>query len=324
MKRLNLHVMRTILILSLGSAMVLPGPSQRPSESFADTEAAGSRESLRRLLPDKAGADGWRMAREPDFFDSANLWEYLDGQAEMYLDYGFLQVVTTDYTTPDGTGSLAVEIYLMESPTHAFGLYAAERSSGERFIEVGVQGYIDENILNFWKGPYYVKLTSFGMVPGLQEIFMKLASVIAGNVKGRYSEPELFACFPEENRVKMSERFIPKNFMGHPFLKNGYRVTYRGAEGDYEAFLVHTDSADEAEEVFRKYQAFLESEDQEPVLTPASDYTLVLVQKAGKAVFLHKDFLGGVFGIGDSDASKKIVEEMISRLRHRAGRPEKT
>jgi len=152
---------------------------------------------------------------------------------------------------------------------------------------------------------------------------MTLAGMIAGNVRGRYGEPELFTCFPEKNRVKMSERFIPKNFMGQPFLKNGYRVAYRNGEGGYDAFLIQTGSTVEAEKVFRKYQAFLESQDQKLSLTPASDYTLILVQEAGKAVFLYGDFLGGVFGIGDSDASKKIVEEMIGRLRNRAADPKK-
>jgi hypothetical protein len=264
------------------------------------------------------------MATEPEFFDSENLWEFINGQAEMYLDYGFLQVVTVDYISPDGTRFLAVEIYLMESPTHAFGIYAAERAPGENFIEMGVQGYIGENVLNFWQGSYYIKLTSFETFSGLEETLMTLAGVIAGNVRGSYGEPELFNCFPEKNRVKMSERFIPKNFMGQPFLKNGYRVSYRNGEGGYDAFLIQTNSMVEADGVFRKYWAFLASQDQELSVTTESDYTLVLVQRGGKAVFLYAEFVGGVFGIGDSDASKKIVEEMIGRLRNRAGRPEKT
>ena len=324
MERLSLSAVRIILLLSLGSATVFPGPRLLPAESIADTESAVSRGSLRRLLPVVTGRDGWRMAAEPEFFDSENLWEFINGQAEMYLDYGFLQVVTVDYTSPDGTRSLAVEIYLMASPTHAFGIYAAERAPGENFIEMGVQGYIGENILNFWKGPYYVKLTSFEADSGLEEILMTLAGMIAGNVKGRYGEPELFSFFPEENRVKMSERFIPKNFMGQPFLENGYQVAYRNGEEGYDAFLVQTGSTVEAEKVFRKYQAFLASQGQKLSLTPASDYTLILVQQAAKAVFLYGDFVGGVFGIGDPYASKKIVEEMIGRLRNRADRPEKT
>jgi hypothetical protein len=316
--------MRIILLLSLGSATVFPGPRPLPTESFADTGSAGSRESLRRLLPMAAGENVWRMATEPEFFDSENLWEFINGQAEMYLDYGFLQVVTVDYISPDGTRFLAVEIYLMESPTHAFGIYAAERAPGENFIEMGVQGYIGENVLNFWQGSYYIKLTSFETFSGLEETLMTLAGVIAGNVRGSYGEPELFNCFPEKNRVKMSERFIPKNFMGQPFLKNGYRVSYRNGEGGYDAFLIQTNSMVEADGVFRKYWAFLASQDQELSVTTESDYTLVLVQRGGKAVFLYAEFVGGVFGIGDSDASKKIVEEMIGRLRNRAGRPEKT
>jgi hypothetical protein len=262
------------------------------------------------------------MAAEPEFFDAENLWEYINGQAEMYLDYGFVQVMAVDYISSDGTGFLAVEVYLMQSPAHAFGIYAAERSSDESFIEIGVQGYIGENNLNFWKGPYYVKLTSFEVLPGLEEILKTLADQIAGNVSGRYREPELFTCFPEENKIKMSERFIPKDFMGQPFLKNGYRVDYRDGEAGYHAFLIQTASLLEAEEVFRRYLTFLASQDQKPSMTSTDAYDLIQIQKEGH-VFLYGVFLGGVFGIGDPEASGKFIEELIGQLRNRARQSEK-
>ncbi len=324
MGRLSLNAMRIMFFLFLGAAPVLAGPGPRPTESLADTGSAERRESLKRLLPLETREGRWRIASEPEFFDPENLWEFIDGQAEMYLDYGFLQVATVEYASPDGTGFLAVEIYLMRSPAHAFGLYAAERSPSENFIEIGVQGYIGENTLNFWKGAYYVKLTSFEVYSGLEENLMTLASMIAGNVSGRHGEPELFACFPERNRVKRSERFIPKNFMGQSFLKNGYRVAYRNEGDGYDAFLVQADSRVEAQEMFQKYQAFLESRDQELALRPEKDYTLIQVWKTGEAVFWYDAFLGGVFDIGDADAAKEFVEEMIDRLRKRAGRADKT
>jgi hypothetical protein len=229
--------------------------------------------------------------------------------------------MVVDYISRDGTGFLNVEIYLMKSPAHAFGIYAAERSPDESFIDVGVQGYIGENNLNFWKGRYYVKLTSFEETPGLEESLMTLASRIAGNVEGRYHEPELFTCFPDRNRVKMSERFVPRNFMGQPFLRDGYRVDYREGEVEYTAFLVQSGSPPEAEAKFRKFQAFLESQDQG--MTSAGASTLRRVQKKGH-VFLHGVFLGGVFGLEDSEASKKFVERLIERLRNLVVQPEKT
>lgn len=35
---------------------------------------------------------------------------------------------------------------------------------------------------------------------------MKLALVTDNKIEGSYYKPELFACFPENNKVKMSER----------------------------------------------------------------------------------------------------------------------
>ena len=319
---MSLNAIRIILVLSLGVVMVLAGASLGHAPTRAATESAGMQEALRGLLPSETSTNGWSMAAEPEFFDAENLWEYINGQAEMYLDYGFVQVMAVDYISRGGTGFLTVEIYLMESPVHAFGIYAAERSSDESFIEIGVQGYIGENNLNFWKGPYYVKLTSFEVLPGLAETLKTLAVQIAGNVSGRYREPELFTCFPEGNRVKMSERFIPKDFMGQPFLKNGYRVDYRDGEDGYNAFLIQTASPLEAEEVFRRYLTFLEIQDQELSMTSTDTYNLIQIQKEGH-VFLDGVFLGGVFGIGDPEASRKFIEELIGRLRNRARQSEK-
>ena len=92
---------------------------------------------------------------------------------------------------------------------------------------------------------------------------MDLAAAMADKIKGSYTEPKLFGCFPEMDRVKLSERFIPKNFLGQPFLKNGYRVDYKNGGSSYHVFVVKNVSRKEAEEVLGKYQDFLKSQNEE-------------------------------------------------------------
>ena len=287
-------------------------------EGISIDELARDKRAMRTLLPKDMEIMGQRDSSSPEFFDPENLWRYINGQAEMYLDYGFKLLVTSNYTSMDSSSSMTIEIYQMQSPNHAFGIYAAERSPNDNFINVGVQGYLEENVLNFWKGLYYVKLSSSQSPSDAKKPLMKLASVIANKIKGTYSEPELFACFPEKNKVRMSERFIPNKFLGQPFLKNGYRVGYKSGRNRYQVFLVENDSREQAEEAFGKYQDFLKSQNQKISNIKKGDYQLFSTKgEKGKAIFQYKLFVGGVLNSEDLSEAAGIIEEIVDKVKNR-------
>jgi hypothetical protein len=286
------------------------------SDAVSHDETTRDKVLLRALLPKDAESPGWQAVSSPQFFEPQNLWEYINGQAEMYIDYGFQLVVSLEYRSMDGARSMAIEIFQMKNPNHAFGIYAAERSPDDRFIDMGAQGYFSENVLNFWKGQYYVKLTSFQVSSDTKEILMMLASVIATKIKGTYSEPELFACFPTKNRVQMSERFIPKNFLGQSFLENGYRVEYKNGGSSYEVFLVKNASREKAKEAFAKYEDFLKSQNERMSSSKKDDYQLIFAERGkGKAIFQYGSFVGGVLNSNDSSEAERIIEEIVQKLK---------
>ncbi len=286
------------------------------SDAVSRDELTRDKDLLRALLPKDAESPGWQAVSSPQFFEPQNLWEYINGQAEMYIDYGFQLVVTSEYRSMDGARSMAIEIFQMKNPNHAFGIYAAERSTDDRLINMGAQGYLGENVLNFWKGPYYIKLTSFQVSSDTNEILMMLASVIAAKIKGTYSEPELFACFPEKSRVQMSERFIPKNFLGQSFLENGYRVEYKNGGSNYQVFLVQSASREKAEEAFAKYEDFLKSQNEKVSSLKKDDYQVIFGKgEKAKAIFQYGSFVGGVLNREDFSQSERIVEEMVQTLK---------
>jgi len=300
------------LIFFLGVPLVNPVGSGAISQD----KLTKDKELLRAFLPKDAESAGWQAVSSPEFFERQNLWEYINGQAEMYIDYGFQLVVTLEYRSADGTRSMALEIFQMKSSNHAFGIYAAERSTDDRLINMGAQGYLGENVLNFWKGHYYVKLTSFQVSSDTKESLMTLASVIAAKIKGTYSEPALFACFPANNRVQMSERFIPKNFLGQSFLENGYLVEYKNGGSSYQVFLVQSVSREKAEEVFAKYEDFLKSQNEKMSSSKKEDYQVIFGEREkGKAIFQYGTFVGGVLNREDLSEAARIIEEIVQKLK---------
>jgi hypothetical protein len=83
------------LILPLAAA---GGPS-RPS-AFSDASALA-------LLPQVAG---WKDAEAPKRFGPDSLFEYIDGAAEAFINYDFIELALGQYQQPGQAGTMTVEI----------------------------------------------------------------------------------------------------------------------------------------------------------------------------------------------------------------------
>jgi hypothetical protein len=261
------------------------------------------------LLPGTDDLRGWVRASEPEIFDADTLYEYIDGQAPFFLDYGFQELATAEYTAVAGDRSLVLDIYRMAGPEEAFGIFAAERTPDDRPADVGVDGYVGANVLNFWKGPFYVKLVSYSEAPGTPEALLTIAGSVATRITGRFGRPQLLDLFPAEHRVNGSERFIPLAFLGQSYLARGYQVDYDRDGITYRCVLVDFGSPEAAAEALERYAAFLESRgrtveregDDPPLVVARGDTTSVLFAGGG--------FFAGVMESRDSDTATRVALE---------------
>jgi hypothetical protein len=156
------------------------------------------------------------------------------------------------------------------------------------------------------------------MSPGLDAVLLKTARLIADKIKGDYSLPWIFSFFPEELRVKGSERYIPRNFLGQPYLKNGFRVDYDKGGRIFQVFLLQLDSIEAAQETYLKYQEFLRSERENPSPIERGEYEIVRVLgEREKLLFRYGTFWGGVVGEKDFRSADGIVRNMVEKLKAR-------
>lgn len=276
--------------------------------------------SLTSLLPVEGDGSGWKRSTDPETYSPENLWKYMDGQAQMYLDYGFRRMMTVELAVSDGAGSMTVEIYEMESPNHAFGIYAAERSSEDepvRLKDLRVQGSLGEYGLNFWKGDYYVRLASFQDSPNKRNMLIKGGTVISEKIGGSTSLPELFSCFPRPNRIPRSERFIPKNFLGQTYLRNGYRVDYQKGKSRFYMFLADAGSLDQAKKAFGAYRNFLRSQNEAVSPIRRQGVYRFFSTRRNRVIFLYGPVLGGVVDCQTLREAGAMAEEMVRKLSHR-------
>jgi hypothetical protein len=201
------------------------------------------------IFPEVAG---WKRSVEIQTFSPKTLFEYIDGAADLYLTYEFEELKVAEYQN-EKKASVTVDVYLHKTPIHAFGIYSQERLPNANFISVGGQGYIENNVLNFLTGPYYVKISSYNTGAEDREILLTFAKRAAESLGEKGSLPSVLSSFPEEGKKKNSEKFITKNFLGYSFLHSAFITDYEVSGKKFKLFVIEGVNQKDCRDMVQKY-----------------------------------------------------------------------
>jgi len=195
---------------------------------------------------------GWDQSGEIQTFIPKTLYEYINGAADLYLSYDFEELRVTEYQN-EKKASVTVEVYRHKTPIDAFGIYSQERLHNASFIDAGAQGYIENNVLNFLAGPYYVKISSYNTGPEDQEVLLAFAKKVSENFGEKGTLPSILASFPTEGKVKNSEKFIAKKFIGYPFFHSAFTADYELSGKKFKLFVIAPGDKTECKKMIQSY-----------------------------------------------------------------------
>jgi hypothetical protein len=246
---------------------------------------------------------GIPKAEGPTMYEPENLYKYINGAADIYLAYGFQELVTQIYENERGQ-SLTVEIYRHVDRRSGFGIYALERPQAGNFLDIGVQGYYEEGILNFARGSYYVKLNSFDLGDEDSLVLADAAREMVEGLEGELEFPEILSLFPEKGKVENSERFVPADFLGYSFLRNAYTSDYAAAEAKFKLFAIEEADSAASEKTLRTYMSHIKhpkDDSGEDVLTVEDPHhgTIDLLREGR--------YIWGVLGLESSETRSEYL-----------------
>jgi hypothetical protein len=200
-------------------------------------------------FPDIAG---WKQSGDIQTFSPKTLYEYINGAADLYLASDFEELKVAEYVN-EKKASVIAEAYRHRTPRDAFGIYSQERLPDGNFLQVGAQGYIDKNILNFVYGSYYVKLNSFNTGAEDREVLQAMAKKVAEYSGEKGGLPSLLSVFPAEGKKGNSEKYITRNFLGYTFFDSAYTADYELAGKVFKLFLIEAADKSECKSILQKY-----------------------------------------------------------------------
>jgi len=112
------------------------------------------------LFPETNQVSGWTKTEETRVFPADRLWEYIDGDAERYLQAGVEKTLTADYRYKDKFEAVA-DIHIMQAPAGAKKIFDSDSAVESESMNLGDQGRRWQGSLAFTKGRYYVRLAAF-------------------------------------------------------------------------------------------------------------------------------------------------------------------
>ena len=147
----------------------------------------------------------WKKSDRLLRFEKNDLYGYIDGGAELFLEFGFIELLVQKYVRD--SAELTLEVYRMDSPAAALGIYLLRRGEETPIPGVGTRNSGSRWQLLAVKGHCFVQVNNFSGDSTLAPVMATLARTPLTSVPEGESV-KLFDLLPRENLVPASERLI--------------------------------------------------------------------------------------------------------------------
>jgi hypothetical protein len=189
-------------------------------------------------LPECGVVEGWTQQGPARTFVPDDLFDYMNGNAEGYIVYGFVRM--DGITCQSGDAAIIIDVSEMGDPEHAFGIFSANRDMRRPVEAIGMGGQISERRAVFVKDRYYVELSA-QRSDDLSDALRAYVDVIETGIEGQSTPPDALAVFPEQGLEAESVRLVPQSVLGVRQIESGYVASY-----DFGQAFVSTQESPEA------------------------------------------------------------------------------
>jgi len=246
---------------------------------------------------------GWTQHGESRTFSADNLFEYMDGNAEGYLIYGFRKM--QGVTCKQGEVTLVIDSSDMGDTDSAYGIFTANRDSRQPAASIGMGGQIVPRRAIFAKGNSYVEVAA-NPEGDYTPVLTVWARALEAVVPGGTALPSALSWFPAEKQTGL--RLIPESVLGLRLLKKGYVAQYEYGK----AFVVLETSADSAAAVMQKLRARFGDVAPARIGEESFQYT---DKYLGRLCFFRKGrYLGGYGNVAEGKDPLGLASALAAKL----------
>jgi hypothetical protein len=264
-------------------------------------------------------AAGFEPMSEQESFNEATLSDKIDGKADLYLEAGFIQLVTRRFINRSNPENwFEFFLYDMRIPRNAFSVYSSQKREDVTDQDFEEFAYSTENAVFFSHGRYYVEiLGSLEQESLIKDMILMSKNFIAKYPEGPVELPEL-AFMPEENLNLESVSLILKNGFGFKDFNNIFTGAYTIDGHKMLAFVSLRMSAEEAASLAASYDDFISEFIGPERLKPETDQIPGLIVAdifdEYEIFFVKGHVVAGIHSAQDKKAGEQMAVKMYKKI----------
>lgn len=175
------------------------------------------------MFPETIGL--WKLESMPRLYKGGNkLTEYINGGADPYLSFSFVQVTVANYVITNLQKSVKIDIWEFGSSDDAYGVFTKDR--GGKAIEIGDGGAIYSNYLWVWVDRYFVSIEPQDGFDSISsgDVSLLGKTLVKGLSNGKTSKPpEIVDFLPAEGlNLHTIKYFHEKIILDNLYISSDY------------------------------------------------------------------------------------------------------
>jgi uncharacterized protein DUF6599 len=245
----------------------------------------------------------WTAADTIDQYDFSNLWEYINGAADLFIMYGFQNLHSCEMSSSDI--EVVVDVYNMGNRLNAFGMYKTERGDIKDKLNIGVEAVITSpNQSLMLKDIYYIKVNVYeGELSS--EKNQSLLGSIAEFLPGSNEFPTEFELLPSENKIENTENFAKEGYLGLSELTNCLYAEYETKDdSNFQYFVILPETNESHESIWNNF-----SEKWKKLDSPNTPILFRKIPYKGMVGIIKTDT--GILGVIDSNTESELEERLL-------------
>jgi len=135
---------------------------------------SGCKKSKVDPFPASGVVAGWQKTDATRVFEAKDLWQYIDGDAEHFIQAGVVSTSTSDYTY-NGKLEAVVDVHTMVAPEGARKMLETGLTRDAQKIQLGDEGVQYAQSVSFRKGRYVVRIVAYEATPDAPQAMLALA-----------------------------------------------------------------------------------------------------------------------------------------------------
>ena len=307
----------TVLWVWMQQAAINPAVvAMRPDIRTAAESATPSADLLATLPP------GLTVMTPAERFDADNLYEKINGQAELYLSSGFVGLTSQRLVSTENPELwLEVFVYDMGSDRNAFAVYSRQRRDTSQPVPGLSLAYRTPNALFVSYGALYIEIVAAVSSEQADAAMQAIAASLTQAAPQPGNALIGMDWFPPDGRDPNSLTIISANAFGFEKLNQVTTVTYSLNDAEVTAFVSQRPTQAAAQHLADEFKAFLLAYggrllEAEPGLPAA--YSIEIMDTYD-IIFTVGPYLAGVHEAWDRATAVELAQRLQKSLKEAAG-----